>query len=173
MPKGDLSPAEAAGILFMREEEKLAHDAYVVMYEKWGSRVFTNIANSEQSHMNAMGALVSRYELIDPVVDTGIGAFTNADLKQLYATLVEQGKTSLVEAFRVGAAIEEIDIRDIANELETNVDNADVQFVYENLLAGSRNHLRAFVKNLSAKGITYAPQYLTPAAFEAILNSNN
>ncbi|MCB0135932.1 MAG: DUF2202 domain-containing protein, partial [Caldilineaceae bacterium] len=45
---GTLSEEESAALLFMREEEKLAHDVYVTLYDQWGLRVFSNIAASEQ-----------------------------------------------------------------------------------------------------------------------------
>jgi hypothetical protein len=55
----------------------------------------------------------------------------------------------------------------------TETDNADIERVYQNLLAGSKNHLRAFVTNLKAPtGETYAPQYLGQAAYDAIVNAS-
>ncbi|MDX9934235.1 MAG: DUF2202 domain-containing protein, partial [Sphaerochaetaceae bacterium] len=30
------------GIIYMREEEKLARDVYLAMYERWGIRIFAN-----------------------------------------------------------------------------------------------------------------------------------
>jgi hypothetical protein len=45
---GTLSPEEAAGLAYMREEEKLAHDVYLALYEQWGSTIFRSIASSEQ-----------------------------------------------------------------------------------------------------------------------------
>jgi len=39
-----LTEAEIEGLLFMREEEKLAGDVYRYLYEQWGSPVFSNIA---------------------------------------------------------------------------------------------------------------------------------
>lgn len=39
-----LSAAEEAGILFMREEEKLARDVYLALNEIWQLRVFEKIA---------------------------------------------------------------------------------------------------------------------------------
>ena len=42
----DLSPAEQEGLLFMREEEKLARDVYITLYEKWNLRIFNNISQS-------------------------------------------------------------------------------------------------------------------------------
>ena len=43
----------------------------------------------------------------------------------------------------VGALIEEVDINDIQKELDEHVDNQDIVFVYDNLINGSYNHLRA------------------------------
>ncbi len=45
-----ISEAEAEGILLMREEEKLARDVYLTLYDKWGLRTFTNIAGAESTH---------------------------------------------------------------------------------------------------------------------------
>ena len=39
-----LSDAEAQGILYMREEEKVARDVYTALYETWGLTVFQAIA---------------------------------------------------------------------------------------------------------------------------------
>ena len=167
------SPIETEGLVFMREEEKLAHDVYVVLYDAWGAKVFNNIAASEQKHTDAIKLLLDRYGIEDPVTDSSVGVFKNEVLAGLYATLVETGKKSVVDALMVGAAIEEIDIRDIMTELTDNVDNADITFVYESLLAGSGNHLRAFVSNLAMQGVDYAPQYLDDALYESIIESTN
>ena len=166
---GTLSDDEIAGLLYMREEEKLARDVYLTLYEVWGLRVFQNIARAEQMHMDTMLTLIERYGLDDPVTDDTIGAFTNADLQALYAQLVEQGSESLEAALRVGATIEEIDIQDLEAYLETT-GAADIRLAYENLKAGSYNHLRAFVSTLEAQtGETYQPQYLTQDEYEAIM----
>ena len=75
---------------------------------------------------------------------------------------------SLVEALKVGAAIEEIDIIDL-QAAQAIVDNRDIRLVYESLLSGSRNHLQAFVRALQQQGVVYTPQYLTPAEYAAII----
>lgn len=121
--------------------------------------------------MDAIKTLLDRYELDDPVGIDSIGVFKNATLQDLYNTLINQGSVSLVEALKVGALIEEIDILDIQYELDENVDNEDVTFVYDNLLRGSRNHLRAFVRNLSRQGIDYTPVKLSEEQYLTIINS--
>lgn len=168
-----ISPAEAADLQLMREEEKLAHDVYVELYEKWGLRVFDSIARSEQQHTDAVLNLLVRYGISDPAAGNGPGEFNNADLQALYDQLVVQGSQSVAEALKVGAAIEEIDILDLQESLaETN--QADIKRVYNNLLAGSENHLRAFVSNLKTQtGETYTPQHLSQAAYDAIIAGSN
>ena len=167
---GELSVAEAAGLSYMREEEKLAHDVYVVLYEKWGLRVFQNISQSEQTHTEAVKALLDRYGLPDPAASTA-GVFNNPDLQALYNDLVARGSQSLAEALKVGAAIEEIDILDLEKHL-AETDNADIQQVFNSLKNGSYNHLRAFVSNLSTRaGESYQPQYLSLETYESIINA--
>lgn len=165
-----LSEDEAAGLLFMREEEKLAHDVYMTLYAKWQLPIFQNIARSEQTHSDAVLGLLTRYGLADPTVGLGAGEFADPALQSLYNQLVAQGSESLDAALRVGAAIEEIDILDLEERLaQTN--KADIARVYNSLLAGSHNHLRAFVGTLEQQtGASYAPQYLAPAAYAAIMD---
>ena len=172
MPIEELSEEETNGLVFMREEEKLARDVYLTLYSVWGQRIFTNISGAEQMHTNAIKLLLDKYEIPDPMQSDSIGSFTNADLKGLYETLTVQGSVSLVEALKTGALIEEIDIRDLVLELKEHVDNEDITFVYENLYRGSRNHLRAFVRNLSRQGVTYEPVVLDPSDYQAIIDSD-
>ena len=169
-PISPLSDAEIEGILYMREEEKLARDVYLTLYEVWGLPVFENIARSEATHMEVVGTLIDRYGLADPAA-AEVGVFTNPTLQGLYDQLVADGRTSLADALRVGAAIEEIDILDLQERL-AQTDQADIELVYENLMKGSRNHLRAFASTLTRQtGETYQPQYLDPASYESIVNS--
>jgi hypothetical protein len=166
---GALSEAEIEGILYMREEEKLARDVYLALYQKWGQPSFQNIANSEQTHTEAVLALIERYSLADPAADLPAGVFANATLQALYDQLVAEGSQSLASALRVGAAIEEIDILDLEKHV-AQTDQADIQTVYEDLLSGSYNHLRAFVSTLNRQtGEIYQPQHLDQAAYDVIV----
>jgi hypothetical protein len=167
IPASDLSAEESEALLFMREEEKLARDVYNTLYEIWGQPTFTNIAASEQAHMDEVKLLLDRYGLTDPALEPG--SFTDPSLAALYEQLVAQGSTSLADALKVGAAIEEIDILDLQERL-AQTDNADIQQVFNNLMSGSYNHLNAFVGILSMQtGETYVPQYLSTEAYAAIV----
>jgi len=156
----DLSEAEAEGLSFMHEEEKLARDVYLMLYEQWGIRIFQNIAKAEETHMSAVADLLERYGLPDPAEDTAVGVFTNPELQALYDQLMEEGSQSLADALRVGALVEEVDIVDLEDYIE-QTDNEDLLLVYQNLLKGSYNHLRAFTSTLEKQtGEIYQLQLL-------------
>jgi hypothetical protein len=120
-----LSQAERNDLLYMREEEKLARDVYLTLYETWPLAVFSNIASSEQSHMDALLKLLRTYRLPDPAAGNAIGEFSSQTLQSLYNTLMDKGRLSAVDALQVGGIIEETDMRDIVAAIEHS-DNADI-----------------------------------------------
>lgn len=170
LPVEPLSEVERDGLLFTREEEKLARDVYVAMAAKWGHRVFTNIAAAEQQHMDAVLFLLERYELADPAEGLAPGVFANERLQALYVSLVEKGNLSLVDALAVGATIEDLDLADVGDLLE-DADNVDVDTLMQNLAKGSRNHLRSFVALLTAAGAAYEPLYLDAETYLEIVST--
>ena len=160
----------AAGLTLMREEEKIARDVYRVLYEVTGINTFANITQSEQRHMDAMGQQLSRFGIADPVVDDTTGAFTKPEFQTLFKELVEKGQGSSLDALHVGAYIEELDIQDLQKLIATTNDQ-QLSKVYDNLLRGSRNHLRAFVKQISSRGATYEAQLMAQNEVDAIVAS--
>jgi len=166
----ELSDAEKEGLIFMREEEKLARDVYLHFYEKYGVRIFSNIAKSESVHMAALKMLLDKYELKDPILDDAIGVFQDEKLAGLYIQLTEAGDVSLVEALKVGLTIEDLDIKDLM-EFTEDVESEDIIMVYDNLTKGSRNHLRAYYRQATRNGGTYEPQFITQELFDEIIAS--
>jgi len=170
LPHEEVDVTEEADALLMREEEKLARDVYLAMDDIWGLRVFRQIGWSEQNHMDAVLAVLDKYEIPDPVGSNPPGVFTDPALQQTFDLLLDQGGQSLMDALVVGATIEDLDIHDLDVAL-SRADNLDLRTVYQNLQKGSRNHLRAFVGLLQANGETYVPQYISQAEFDAIVSS--
>ncbi|MEB3772680.1 MAG: DUF2202 domain-containing protein, partial [Desulfurococcales archaeon] len=165
-----LTQEEINGLLFMREEEKLARDVYLKLYEMYGLQIFKNIAESEQRHTDAVLSLIEKYNLTDPAINE-VGVFRNQELQELYNKLIEQGSRSLADALKVGALIEEKDIIDI-NKLINETKNPDIIRVYTNLVNGSAHHLAAFVSEYEqVTGEPYHPQLLSQQQFEKIISS--
>ena len=164
---GTLDEAEIAGLKFMREEEKLAHDVYVTMFNTWGAQVFANIAESEAEHTAAVLGQIERYEVDDPAEGNPVGVFEDPYLQALYDKLVAMGSVSLIEALKVGALIEETDIVDIREKMEVT-DEPSILQVYQNLLCGSYSHLQAFDKELAGQGVGYQAQVITQEQWDEI-----
>ena len=168
LPKQDLSAIEAKGLTYLREEEKLARDVYTQLSSLWGSRIFGNIAQSEQQHFDALKVLLDRYGLSDPAANNAAGVFADPGLHTLYGDLVVQGGVSLAAGLRVGATIEDLDIHDLGEALAAT-DNNDLKLVYQNLQNASRNHMRAFTRQLQALGEIYEAKYVGAAELNEIL----
>jgi hypothetical protein len=147
-PSRPLTSTDAAGLQFMRQEEKLARDVYAVFGDTYTVRAFDNIARSEGRHMAAIKSLMDIYSVPDPVGADTPGVFADPQLTRLYADLTAQGRQSLAGALRAGVTIEQKDIADLQARIAAT-DRSDLKAVYGNLLRGSQNHLRAFNRLLA------------------------
>ena len=145
-----LTAEQKASLLFMYQEEKVARDVYYTLGKKYPTaKTFANIQLSEQDHIDAVEKLCIKYGVdISGVNESAVGSFVLPELQELYDTLVAQGLVSLEAGLKVGVAIEEKDIEDIL-AAEVGMP-ADVVTVFENLRAGSYNHLAAFQTALAA-----------------------
>lgn len=165
-----LSADEIAGLMEMREEEKLARDVYLSFYETHGQIIFKNIAKSEDAHTRAVLHLINGFGLTDPAMQNP-GEFNNDLFTTLFNDLSEKGNANLTEALKVGAFIEEYDIADLQELLE-KTENVTIKRVYGNLLRGSKNHIRAFSNLLKSMGETYTPTVISEEEYRLILNES-
>ena len=135
-------------LLYLIEEEKLAHDVYIKMYELYGARTFDNISRSETQHQNSVLAILQDHHLADPR-SSDIGIFRNQDLQKLYDSLIAQGSKSLSDAYAAGVTIEEVDIADLTTDLKLVASGDTAVVAMMNALKnGSENHLQAFSKHI-------------------------
>ena len=184
---------EETHLIFMRFEEKLARDVYQnlgMLYP--AEKVFGNIVESELRHTEAVVSVLAKYGIADPSTNDNIGVYTNDTygdyFDEKYEQLTGAGALSELDAYKVGAMIEELDMHDIdfcpevvvAREETINAptdcgrlytDNDNVYRMLTSLLEASENHLRAFVRNIEkVEGYgTYEAQYLTQEEVDEIL----
>jgi len=169
-----LTDAEAATLTFICEEEKLAKEVYETYFAVWGSTIFEKISESETNHLATMQKMMAKFGLPDPTLTEGFGEFDNDELQSLFLSMTEPLPDSALEGYWVGGLIEETDIRDITEaieQLEAGSDSEPLLNAYGNLLRGSRNHLRAFARNIEAAGEVYVAQVLDQETVDAILDS--
>jgi len=173
-PVSTLTQAEQDMLLKMREEEKLARDVYVTLGQKFPSigQILTNIPKSEQKHTDTVKLVLDKYNLTDPITDDTVGIFKDQTFAKLYQDLVAKGSVSEVEALKVGATIEDLDINDLNSDLAKTT-NPDIVGAFEKLRNGSYNHLRSFVNKIEQLGQSYTPQYITETQYQTILSTPN
>lgn len=123
----------------------------------------------EQTHMSAVNRLLKYYNAADTIISDP-GKFNNTEVQTLYDELVAKGSATLEEAFKTGALIEEMDIKDLRDAI-SKTSNENIILVLSNLERGSRNHLRAFNRQLSLRQVSYTPVYLTQDEYDSIVNS--
>lgn len=144
--QGAQALSESEQLLYLIEEEKLAHDVYATLGSLWGANIFANIQASEISHQEQVAALLPSYGLADPR-SAEVGVFVNSELQELFDQLIAQGSQSMTEALKVGVLIEEKDIADLQDAMSATQDPSILR-VLETLKQGSENHLKAFNRQL-------------------------
>jgi hypothetical protein len=184
---------EQTHLEFMCQEEKLARDVYITLGMRYPEAiVFGNIIESEQRHTEAATDMFVKYGFPDPSTNNNVGVFTSETYGEYftdtYNYLITEGANSELDAFYVGALIEELDMHDIlfcpeeiialnddindASDCgKVYTDKEDIITLYGNLLEASENHLRAYVKNIETvigEG-NYEAQYLPQEQVDAIL----
>ena len=166
-----LSDVELDDLLHLAEEEKLARDVYLYAYEIHGLSVSKNISKSEQTHMDKVIETLASNGIDDPT-HPDQGLFYNETLQELYDQLTAQVDSSLLDALLVGATIEDLDIFDI-DEFLAHTTNEELIAMYENLTCGSRNHMRAYYRQIKAQNSDYTPQYISQTELDAIIAANH
>lgn len=142
-----LTAEQAADLTFSRDEERMALELWTLFDEVYGEQteIFGTIAESEQSHFDAIGDKLDKYALPDPSEGMDSDEYTDPAIQALYDEWESRGLTSLDEALQVGIELETVDIADLEEKIAKD-NPADVEQVYVNLCEGSYDHLAAFTE---------------------------
>ncbi len=144
----ELTEEQKDTLFFIFQEEKVARDVYITLGELYPEEsTFANIQLSEQEHILSAQVLCERYGIDTSSVNLSleeeyVGQFELLAMQELYNNCIGLGSVSLLEALKVGELIELTDIDDLEEAAEGMP--SDVVKVYDNLKAGSLNHLDAF-----------------------------
>lgn len=157
---------------FMGNEERLAYDIYLRLYEEYPLQQFYNIANNgEKKHIEAVQTLVRKYitsydqfSNVDldelsykevNVEDMQRGVYDIKAIQDLYDTLILKGLQSQQDALEVGCMVEVTDINDLDEKIQIaqNSNADDLVTTFEFLRDGSYSHYWAFDNALKTMGI--------------------
>jgi hypothetical protein len=162
--------ASPDGLVRLYEEEILAHDLYVTLGQKFPEVMpLKNIPKSEVRHREALAAVLEAEGIELPKPAAG-QRFVSPALDATYAKWLAEGLESAAAACRVGVRLEEHDIADLR---KAQLDFPKHQAVLAQLEAASNNHLRAFHRNLTARGGKYTAEAIPADDFKAILAGTN
>jgi len=171
-PSYTLSQEVKNTLAYMGNEERLAHDVYMKLYEFYPLTQFINVAtNGERSHIESVQLLIQKYissydefTNIDlpelgykeaAIEDMNSGVYDISDIQNLYDSLIVIGQQSEQDALEVGCMIEVTDINDLLEDIELAEESGatDVVTTFEFLRDGSYSHYWAFDKALVSMGI--------------------
>jgi hypothetical protein len=142
-------------LAYMYDEERLAKEIYLAIYEKQPVQQLSKIASkAEGRHIDAVKDLAQRYGVATPYQQAG--QYATAHIQSLYNQLYAKGIRSQKDALEVGCMVEVIDVDDLNNYIdEAQRANAqDVLQTYNFLRKGSYNHYWAFDKGLQQIGVS-------------------
>ena len=145
IPAGTVDKAEKTMLINQYGEEKMARDLYTYAYEKYWIQTFSNISKAEQKHMDAVKALLDRYNISAPT--------DYAKDNELYNTLKANIDKSKKDAIEVGITVEMVDIDNMIKDIKVT-DNDDIKTILTRIWWASYNHMRWFVKALNNAGYT-------------------
>lgn len=180
-PKNTLSQELLNTLSYMGNEERLAYDVYMRLYQSFPTQqTFYNIASkAESKHIETVQLLVKKYvsdlnqftntnKTVDSALNLDI-SYTDYNISQLpagqynvdaiqtlYNILTNKGLVSQRDALEVGCMVEVTDINDLVIDLAlANKENAsDIVTSFEFLRDGSYSHYWAFDKALQNTGVT-------------------
>ena len=166
---GNQPKSKEAVIMYLVEQEKVAHDFYRSLDTMWVTDIFNRVANEEFEHVGKLSAVAAELMISVPnhFNEYPAGQFIDSKLRHLYAELMIAANFSLEDAYRTCANLEERKMYDLKMALkEPNFELENL--TYKALLIGSEDNFKAFIRALNEMESSYAPILLTPSEFEAL-----
>ncbi len=175
-PLSTLTQELKDAIAYMGNEERLAHDVYLALYDHHAAggteilQLYSIATNSESRHVETVQSIVQKYGLTeanltnvsDPVASSSVtletmpsGQYDIPAIQDLYDALYAKGEMSQQDALEVGCMVEVTDINDLNEKIvlaqESNA--TDVEAAFTSLRNASYNHYWAFDNGLKQLGI--------------------
>jgi len=170
LPQAPLNASETADIVQLQEDQKAITDLNAVLAVQHPDvPVFQSIANASKVYQNADNVILTRYGIPNPEKNAA-GVFASQKLQQMYNTGVNTGSMSVKDALLVSATAEDMHIADLEAAIG-RTDNTDVQFIYQQELAFSRNNLRALSQWITAYGGVFTPTYISVDYYNSMMNT--
>ena len=162
----DLVQEMKDSLTYMKDEERLASDLYLNLYNYYKNysdleiKQLNNIAtNTENDQISIIKSLVKRYDLnsSEPQdVNISRGVYENQVIQDLYDKFYAIGQNSQEEALKVGCMVEVTDINDLDKyiSLAKESNATDIETAFKALRDGSYHNYWTFDQTLKNLGVT-------------------
>jgi len=150
-----LSSSLKSSLAYMYDEERLAKEVYLAIYQKQPVKQLSKIASkAEVRHIDAVKKLAQKYGVATPYQK--VGKYQSSHIETLFNQLYTKGIRSKKDAREVGCMVEVIDVDDLNRYMdEAQRANAqDLLQTYSFLRKGSYNHYWAFDRGLKQIGVS-------------------
>lgn len=149
-----LTDEEITSLEYMYNEEKLAKEVYLNIYEIVGGTQLYNIATkSETQHISWVKDTMDAYNVFPTeFLNLADGEYAFPELQTLYNDLYAKGTQSLQDAYEVGCLVEVTDIVDLDTAI-SQTKNTTLISLYESLRNASFVHYDSFDNALKGLGI--------------------
>ena len=161
----DLVQEMKDSLTYMKDEERLASDLYLNLYNYYKNysdleiKQLNNIAtNTENDQISIIKSLVKRYDLnsSEPQdVNISRGVYENQVIQDLYDKFYAIGQNSQEEALKVGCMVEVTDINDLDKyiSLAKESNATDIETAFKVLRDGSYHNYWTFDQTLKNLGV--------------------
>jgi hypothetical protein len=163
-------PKEAWIRLWM--DELAARDLYAALEPQTTRPVFNNIGRAEVRHRDMIASLLQAAGETVPE-EPEAGAYPDKEITSVYTALLNQGQISELEAFKAGAAFEELDISELEREMARESLSEQERQLLTSLRDASVRHLRAFRRQITRLGEEPVPTHLSRERIEALLSGKS
>jgi hypothetical protein len=178
-PQSTLSQETKDTLSYMGNEERLAHDIYLELYNYHMTnynvdiqQLYTIPTKSETTHIETVQALINKYDLNSSsftninlpelgyqdtnVSEMTMGTYDIKAIQDLHDALLAKGEQSTQDALEVGCMVEVTDITDLLTDIQTAQDSnaSDVVTAFEFLRDGSYSHYWSFDQGLKDIGVS-------------------
>ena len=168
IPTSELTEQEATDLFFLAETYRMVSDVEEYAVNKWGLDEFQQMIDTRSELDGQFEILKERY----PFEFGSQGVYSDLAIQSAYEIsimLIELDKASAYQGLAYAAEFQIIAL----TERIGNADNADTQYVYQNLMTQAGNHLRNMAGAFKTEsGLEYQAQLMSADMLIGILSGN-
>ncbi|MCD4694847.1 MAG: DUF2202 domain-containing protein, partial [Bacteroidales bacterium] len=148
-PSNILDEYEKAGLLSLVENLKFQKDVYIIMSQEVQTGLFDELCLCDGEYLDILLTKVDKYGLVNPVIGKGTGEFGDLNIQARYDDFVSTSQ-SYNSMLNYAKQMEEYLVIEVEASTTTLDGNQDIEKIYAELLADSKDHIEILISELEA-----------------------